>query len=197
MITSHPQAPKPQHLTASCHVITGASGAGKSTLLAALGDLGYSTVPEAALALLREQQACNGALLPWTNRAAFMEEVLKRNLSNHQAAQSLQAPVFFDRGIPECLAWLRLSDVVLQPHHLSAPERYRYAPTVFVAEPWPEIYVQNAERQASFERAIRSYEATVNAYVEAGYSICVLPKAPVQERVAFVLEHVVPGREAR
>ena len=35
------------------HVITGASGAGKSTLLAALANLGYSTVPEAALALGR------------------------------------------------------------------------------------------------------------------------------------------------
>lgn len=49
------------------YVITGASGAGKSTLLAALGELGYSTVPEAALAIVREQQECNGSVLPWVN----------------------------------------------------------------------------------------------------------------------------------
>ncbi|EEF22867.1 conserved hypothetical protein, partial [Ricinus communis] len=113
-----------------------------------------------------------------------------RNIDDHQAAQLLKGPVFFDRGIPECLAWLQLSDVALQPHHLEAPALYRYASTVFVAEPWPEIYVQDAERQASFDRATRSYEPTVNAYVAAGYSTCILPKVSVQERVAFILERV-------
>jgi predicted ATPase len=172
------------------YVVTGASGAGKSTLIAALSDLGYATVPEAALAIVREQQECNGGLLPWVNRPAFMEEVLKRNIRNHQASQSLRAPVFFDRGIPECLAWLQLSDLALEPHHLAAPALYRYAPIVFVAEPWPEVYVRNAERQASFERATRSYAPTVAAYVEAGYSTCVIPKVSVQARVAFVLGEV-------
>jgi len=177
-----------KQFTEGCYVITGASGAGKSTLVAALGDLGYATVPEAALDVLREQQKRGGSILPWTNRPAFMEEVLKRNIRNHQAAHSLRAPVFFDRGIPECLAWLRLSGLALEPHHLAAPAQYRYAPTVFVMEPWPEVYVQNDERRASLERATRSFAPTVDAYVEAGYSTCVIPKVPVQARVAFVLD---------
>lgn len=46
---------------------------------------------------------------------------VKRNIRNHEAAQSLRAPVFFDRGIPECLAWLQLSGLALEPHHLAAP----------------------------------------------------------------------------
>ena len=169
------------------YVITGASGAGKSTLLAALSDLGYSTVEEAALAIVREQKELNGSILPWVDRPAFMEEVLARNIRSHQKAQSAQAPVFFDRGIPECLAWLQQSGLALEPHHLAAPAQYRYAPTVFVAEPCPEVYVRNAERQASFERAARSYEPTVAAYVEAGYTTCVIPKVSVPERVEFVL----------
>lgn len=172
------------------YVITGASGAGKSTLIAALGDRGYATVPEAALAIVREQQACGGSILPWVDRPAFMEAVLERNIRNHQAAQSLKAPVFFDRGIPECLAWLQLSGLALAPHHVAAPARYRYASTVFLAEPWPEVYVRDAERQASFERASRSYAPTVAAHAEAGYSTCVIPKVSVQARVAFVLEQV-------
>jgi len=81
-----------KQFTEGCYVITGASGAGKSTLVAALGDLGYATVPEAALDVLREQQKRGGSILPWTNRPAFMEEVLKRNIRNHQAAHSLRAP---------------------------------------------------------------------------------------------------------
>jgi predicted ATPase len=177
----------------SFYVITGASGAGKSTLVAALGELGYSTVQEAALAILREQQECKGSTLPWGDRAAFFEAVLARNISNHQAAHTQKSPVFFDRGIPECLAWLQLSGQTLQARHLAAVAQYRYAATVFVAEPWPEIYVQDAERQASFERAARSYEPTVAAYAEAGYKTFILPKASVQERVAFILERVETG----
>lgn len=171
-------------------MITGASGAGKSTLLAALGDLGYCVVEEAALEILREQQAQGGRVLPWTDRPAFFEAVLARNIQNHQEAEALNAPVFFDRGIPECLAWLQLSGVALAPRHLAAANQHRYAQTVFVAEPWPEVYVRNEERQASFERAARSYEPTVAAYVQTGYATCVLPKVSVQERVAFVLERV-------
>lgn len=138
------------------HVITGASGAGKSTLVAALRDAGYCTVNEEALALLQEQQQCKGGLLPWVDRAAFLEEVLARNVRSHEAARSLRGPVFFDRGIPECLAWLQLSGVSLQARHRAAVTDHPYARTVFVAEPWPEVYVRNDERQASFERAARS-----------------------------------------
>jgi predicted ATPase len=164
------------------HVVTGASGAGKSTLISALDKLGYATVPEAALAIMREQRKCNGRALPTVDRTAFMEAVLARSIGNYDAALSLKEPVFFDRGIPEWLRFLDTSD-----RHLQVAARYRYAVTVFFAEPWPEIYVRNHERQANFDRAARSYEATVSAYVQAGYKTCVIPKASVQERVAFVL----------
>lgn len=175
------------------YVITGASGAGKSTLLSALGDLGHSTVLEAALAIVQEQEKCNGSIVPWVDRPAFLDEVLARNIRNHQAAQTLKAPVFFDRGIPECLAWFELSGMELKPHHLAAAAQYRYASTVFVAEPWPEVYVCNAVRRASFEGAARSYAPTVAAYVDAGYRTCILPKVSVRERVAFVLARVETG----
>ena len=176
--------------TPSFYVITGASGAGKSTLVAALRDLGYSTVPEAALAILREELECNGQMLPWVDRRAFTEEVLARK---HQAAQLLKAPVFFDRGIPECLAWLQLAGSAIEPRHTEAVVLHRYANRVFVAEPWPEVYVCDGERRASFQRAARSYEPTVAAYLDAGYKTCVIPKVSVQERVAFVLSHVETG----
>ena len=97
------------------YVITGASGAGKSTLVAALSDLGYSTVQEAALAVLREQIQSNGGILPSTDRLAFTEAVLARNIQAYLAAQRWEPPVFFDRGIPECLAWLQLAASSARP----------------------------------------------------------------------------------
>lgn len=164
------------------HVITGASGAGKSTLIATLASLGYATMPEPALAVLREQLKCNGNALPSVDRTAFMGAVLDRSIENFETALSLGRPVFFDRGIPEWLRFIASAD-----GHRQVITRCRYAVTVFLAEPWAEIYVRDQERQASFDRAASSYEATVSAYVQAGYGTCVIPKVSVQERAAFVL----------
>lgn len=154
--------------------------------MAALHDLGYSTVPEAARAFLREQLDGDGGILPSTDDVAFMKEVLARSVRDHEAAGSLKAPAFFDRGIPE---WLRFMGSAAKAVDKTTTAR-RYADTVFVAGPWPEIYVCDRERQASFDVAARSFEATVSAYVEAGYEICVIPKATVQECAAFVLARI-------
>jgi predicted ATPase len=176
-----------QHL----YVITGASGAGKSTLVAALGDLGYSTIPEAALAILREHRERGDKALPATDRAAFMEAVLLRSLDDYEKAHALEPPVFFDRGIPE---WLRFASFDGDRCKAIAAQ-HRYAGTVFVADPWPEIYVRDHERTHSFDRAAASYVPTVSAYVEAGYETRILPKVSVEERVAFILAHVDAGAQ--
>lgn len=175
------------------YVITGASGAGKSTLLKALGNLGYSVVPEAALALMQEQEQCGGNLFPWTNLQAFMEEVVERNVQAYDAAQALPPPVFFDRAIPECLGHMRLLGLEMKAAHEAASGRRRYAKTVFVAEPWPEIYVCDRWRRAQFDRAARSFEPTVAAYAEEGYDTCVVPKLRVEDRAAFVLQQLEAG----
>jgi predicted ATPase len=176
-----------QHL----YVITGASGAGKSTLLAALSELGYSTVPEAGLAVLRELRDRGVRDLLSTDPAAFMEAVLARSLKDYASANALAPPVFFDRGIPE---WLRFAGCG-ETQCETVVARHRYANTVFVAEPWPEIYVQDHERAHSFSKAAASYERTVSAYIQAGYEACILPKTSVQERVAFVLAQVATGAQ--
>lgn len=168
------------------YVITGASGSGKSTLIAALRELGHSTVPEAALAVMRAQPKYSGKLIPPADRVAFIEEVLDRSILDHEGAQSLKPPVFFDRGIPE---WLRFLDPGTNLRYMTA-SKCGYASTVFLAEPWPEIYVNDHERIASFERAARSYEQTVSAYVEAGFKTSIVPKVSVQERAAFILARV-------
>lgn len=93
-----------------------------------------------------------------------MEEVFVRNIQAYDAAQALPSPVFFDRGIHECLRHMRLLGLEIKPEHAVETAQRRYANTVFVAEPWPEIYVCDHWRRAEFERAARSFEATVAAY---------------------------------
>jgi predicted ATPase len=156
-------------------------------LLQALAERGYNVVTEAALALVQEQERTGGDLLPWTRRDEFMREVLARNIRAYEAALSLEGPVFFDRAVPECLAHMKLQGMEVREEEARTCQRLRYAKTVFVAEPWPEIYVCDQWRRASFERAQRSYEATVAAYVDDGYEACILPKLSIEERVEFVV----------
>ncbi|KRB07884.1 AAA family ATPase [Lysobacter sp. Root690] len=172
------------------YVITGASGAGKSTLVNALGELGYSVVPEIALTIVQEQERCGGNLFPWTDLQAFMEQVLVRNIQAHDSAQAMRPPVFFDRGLPECQAHMRLLGLEINNDLAVEAARRRYAGSVFVAEPWPEIYVCDRWRRAPFERAARSFEPTVAAYAEDGYHLRTIPKLSVRERLAFVLDAV-------
>lgn len=140
---------------------------------------------------MREQKECNGTILPSGDRTVFMEAVLERSIEDYENAQTLKAPVFFDRGIPE---WSRFLGSGERHCHV-ATTKYRYANTVFVAEPWPEIYVCDHERVHSFERAAKSYTPTISAYVSGGYEVCVIPKASVQERAAFILAQVGAGAQ--
>jgi predicted ATPase len=85
---------------------------------------------------------------------------------------------------------MRFLGLDVDPSYLAESATRPYADTVFVAEPWPDIYVCDQWRRAPFERAARSFDTTVASYVEAGYTACVLPKASVEERVAFILNQV-------
>ena len=66
--------------------------------------------------------------------------------------------------------------------------RYRYRPLVFLAPPWPEIHAGDAERRHSLAAATEEYERLANELPALGYETRLLPKAPVSERAAFLLD---------
>ena len=63
----------------------------------------------------------------------------------------------------------------------------RFDTPVFVCPPWAEIFVQDRERRHDFDHACRDHAANVAAYQRAGYELIEIPRAPVADRVAFVL----------
>jgi predicted ATPase len=97
---------------------------------------------------------------------------------------------FFDRGIPDCLAYARL--IGLQNHDFirSACERYRSAASVFLAPPWREIYTTDAERKQDFNEAVRTCDLLGETYSELGYDLVLLPKVSPEERAEFVRRHL-------
>lgn len=171
-------------------VVTGGPGAGKTTLLSALAAAGHAVAPEAGRAIIRDQLAIDGPALPWRDRALFAELMLNFDLRSHGEAQMGSAPVFFDRGVPDSIGYLRLCGLPVPEHLDRAARAFRYAPIVFAAPPWREIYAQDVERKQDFAEAERTYEAVTAAYREHGYELVELPRADVATRAAFLLARV-------
>ncbi len=169
-------------------VVTGGPGAGKTTLLAALAAAGHAVAPEAGRAIIRDQLAIDGPALPWRDRTLFAELMLSFDLRSHGEASAASTPIFFDRGVPDSIGYLRLCGLPVPEHFARAAHAFRYARIVFSAPPWREIYAQDAERKQDFAEAERTYEAVTAAYREHGYELAELPRADVVTRAAFVLE---------
>jgi predicted ATPase len=95
---------------------------------------------------------------------------------------------FFDRGLPDLIGYLTHGG------H-SAPDEWRkasraYAPVVFFAPPWQEIYVNDAERPQCFAEA-RSLSAHIRrAYAECGFRLVELTKSSVPDRQLQVIAHL-------
>jgi predicted ATPase len=67
-------------------------------------------------------------------------------------------------------------------------QSHRYHGRVFLAPPWPEIYVNDPERRHGFDAALAEYARLLEAYPSIGYDVIVLPKVGVSERTDFILD---------
>ena len=69
-------------------------------------------------------------------------------------------------------------------------DEYRYAPLVFLAPPWREIYETDTERKQDFAEAERTCEMLAMVYRECGYQLVELPRATPNERADFILDRL-------
>ena len=168
-------------------LVTGGPGSGKSALIAALEGAGFRCSVEAGRAIIQQQAAISGRALPWVEPALFAEMMLSWEMRAYRAAAAQPGVAFFDRGVPDVVGYLRLVGLPVPPHMARALELFRYAHTVFVCPPWPEIFAQDEERRQTPEEAERTYDAMVRTYADCGYDLVEVPRAPVADRLAFVV----------
>lgn len=171
-------------------VVTGGPGSGKSTLLAALGNRGFAVMPEAGRAIIQEQVAIGGRALPWADRELFAELMLAADIRSYREAEAVSGAVLFDRGVLDVAGYLKLCGLDIPPHVERAADAFRYARKVFIAPPWSDIFVGDAERKQSLDEAEATYHAMVEIYTGLGYELVKLPREPVDDRVRFVLQHI-------
>ncbi len=171
-------------------VITGGPGAGKTTLIAELGRRGYATAPEAGRAILQHQALIEGPAGHTADQRLYAELMLSWEMRSYDQMRGHQDHVFFDRSLAELTHYLPLVGLQTPPHFHAAARTYRYAPNVFIAPPWREIYVTDAERKQDFAEAVRSHDLAAEAYRANGYTLVELPKASAAARADFVLAAV-------
>lgn len=171
----------------SFFVVTGGPGSGKTTLIDALERAGFARTVEAGRGVIQDQMEIDGPALPWRDPAAFAELMLGWEMRSYRMAERQAGPVFFDRGVPDVIGYLRLMRLPVPAHMEKAAEVFRYRHRVLMAPPWREIFTQDAERRQDFAEAERTYEALAETYVRVGYELVELPRASVAERLQFVV----------
>jgi predicted ATPase len=171
-------------------VISGGPGAGKTTVLQELSIRGFRFAPEIARQIIQEQVQSGGTALPWGNREAYTLLMLERSVESYLAYTPAMCPTFSDRGIPDTLCYARLIGLANQKPILDACRQFRYAPVVFLAPPWKEIYETDSERKQDFAEAEATFEQMAQVYRECGYFVSELPKTEPAARADFILRQI-------
>lgn len=179
----------PAHL----HIMTGGPGSGKSSQIAELANRGVKTSAEGGRAIIEAQQRIGGSALPWADRALFAEWMLCWDVRSFHAASAEQGPVLMDRGIPDILGYLTLSNLPIPAHFQRAATSFRYAKLVFLAPYWPEIYTQDSERRQDLADAKATTAAMMDIYQKLDYRLVTLPRDSIAARADFVLDQLQKG----
>lgn len=171
-------------------IISGCSGGGKSTLLTELARRGFAVVEEPGRRIVEQELQTGGNALPWTDMGAFLDRAMALSRDDLAQAAALPGPIFFDRGlIDAAIALAHLTGTPLR--HPAAGDR-RFARYVFLAPPWPEIYVTDDARRHDFADAVAEYDRLSIGYRALGYEIADIPKAAPADRADFILAAISP-----
>jgi len=172
------------------YIITGGPGSGKTTLINSLRSRGYACSVEAGRGVIQDQVLIHGRALPWLDPLLFAELMLAWEMRSYHIAKHSSGPVFFDRGVPDVLGYLRLTNLPAPGHVHKAAVEFRYNRTVFLAPPWPEIFRPDSERKQDFDEARRTSAALVSTYNSLHYTLIELPRIGVKQRCQFILDHL-------
>lgn len=168
-------------------VITGGPGTGKTTLIDALRKRGAICFNEVSREIIAEANLNKTDLLPWKNLRLFANECLTRMEKQLQQAEGKES-YFFDRGIPDIVAYLRFGGETSTPYIVDKCRSY--AKLAFIAHPWEEIFVNDDERPQSFDDCCQLHKLLESTYKEFGYTVVEIPKISVEGRADFVLRTI-------
>ncbi len=172
------------------YVITGGPGVGKTTLLNYLDSRAFTSVPEDAREIIKNQVKIDGDGLPWKNKILYAQLMLKAAIDSYDRVvkQTSADIVFFDRGILDIVCYMDMENIPIQDDLNMLVNLHPYQSKVFILPPWEEIYETDNERKQTWDEAVFTFVKMKETYLKYGYDIIEVPKCSVEERGRFVLD---------
>jgi len=178
-------------------VITGGPSTGKTSVINALEAKAYTCLHEVIRLMTAAAKDKDAELAFKTNPIvsvsdpqAFNQKILEARIQQYESAQEMSNEfIFFDRGIPDVLAYMDCFKQTYDESFVKACQEHRYD-FIFLMPPWKDIHSTDTERFESFEESIQVYASLKNSYSEFGYTVIEVPKESIANRVSFILNHV-------
>ena len=169
-------------------VITGGPGTGKSSIINELIKRGFTCLEEISREVILEAQKQGIDQLFLTDPLVFSERLLSGRTQQYYDVEKLQTEVaFFDRGIPDVVAYMDFKGDDYPPHFVKACKDCTYD-FVFILKPWQAIYTIDNERYEDFSQAVQIHEHLLNTYQKYDYNLWDVPFDTVENRTDYILK---------
>lgn len=178
-------------------VISGGPGTGKTSIVQVLESMGYPCFHEVIREMTLEARKDTDPALLTTNPLAFVpdpyafnEKILSNRLEHFRKGTLLTKEiVFFDRGLPDVLAYMDYFNQPYADDFTSVCTSNRYD-MVLMVPPWEAIYKADNERLENFSEAMLIHQYLTDTYKRLGYTPVSVPEGSIRERATFILEHL-------
>ena len=175
-------------------VITGGPSTGKTSVIQKLEKMEFSCMEEVIRGITSKEKEVT---LFKTNPIVSVDDPLKFNLKILEGrieqfyhAQKIHSEtIFFDRGIPDVLAYMDCFGQSYGAYFENMCKKHRYD-FVFLMPPWREIHIEDEQRFETYEESLRINDCLKIRYEAYGYTTIEVPKLSIEERIAFILQNI-------
>ncbi len=175
-------------------VITGGPATGKTAIINHLESLKYPCYEEVIRKLTAAAQDAGDITVAHSNPIALVSDSGKFNttlinlrVDDYLAAEQLNTDIcFFDRGMPDVLAYMTYFNQAIGNDFTDICEKYKYD-YMFILPPWKAIYTDDEERFETFEQATDIYHHLLDSYNRFGHNVIKVPFGTVEDRTQYIL----------
>ena len=171
-------------------VITGGPGTGKTSIIESLEKMNFNVFNESSREVTKKYKNNDSEQYFLSNPTNFSNILMdKRKKQFEEGSKSKNDYFFYDRGIPDILAYLNFKKIEYKSSMMKEILKFNYD-TIFIAEPWKAIYTNDSERYETYDELLEIDFHIKKIYKQLGYNIIILPKKSVKDRVTFILENL-------